>query len=392
MSRRAPFFLVACVLLLTGLGFVMLMSTGGYSMESARDEWAGLKRQAVWLAVGLAGAMVTMHVDYHRWQKLALPIFIGGVVLLALCFVPGIAHSKNGASRWIGVSPLIFQPSELARIGTLVALAAWCARHRDERRTLLKGFLLPLVLLALPVGLIALEVDLGSASLLFGAGAVVLYLAGARLVYMAGMVLLGAGLLYGAISLIPNRTARVTAFVHLWEEGEAGRSQRMDPAVAQLNHQQEQALIAFGAGGLGGMGLGDGRQKQHYLPLCHTDFIFPVVGEELGLGATLGTVLLFLGVAFSGLLVAAQAPDRFGKLLGAGIVLMLVYQALINMAVTTACLPNKGMPLPFISYGGSNLSCCLAAVGILLNIFRQSRPIVEQSDPVLSRPKLTPAL
>ena len=394
MSRRCAFVFAACVLLLAALGFIMLMSTGGFSQESAQDEWNSVRRQMMSFGLGLAACAVMAVTDYHRLQRWAAPVFLLSVVLLTLCFVPGISHARNGASRWIKLpGGMTGQPSELARLGVLVGLAAWCARWRDQRRSFIKGFLLPLVLLCVPVGLIAVEVDLGTAVLLFATGAAVLLLAGTRIIYVAAMVAAGAALLGGFImtgdsQTSKNRAARITAFLHL-EDPEFAK---LDPETGELNNQQQQGLIALGSGGLTGAGLGDSRQKQYYLPLCHTDFIFPVMGEELGIAGTLGPIALFLGLCFSGLLMACQAPDRFGKLLGCGLVLLIVLQALINIGVTTGCLPNKGMPLPFVSYGGSNLFACLLACGILLNIYRQGRPVVERRDPVLRRPKLTPAV
>ncbi len=393
MARRSAFVLIACVALLVVLGFVMLMSTGGFSQESANDEWAGLKRQGVWLGIGVVACTCMALTDYHRLQRWAWPIFWGCAILLVLCFIPGIGHSRGGASRWINIGGFKGQPSEAARIGVLIGLAAWCSKFRDRRTSFWWGFILPLAVMAVPIALIAAEVDLGTACLLFIVCAAVLFVGGTRWIYIAGMVIVGAGVLWlgiqtGESRTAQNRKARIMAFLHLEDEKFA----RDFPEIADLNDQQKQGLFALGSGGPMGKGLGDGVQKQHYLPLCHTDFIFPVIGEELGVAATLGTILLVLGVAFSGFLVAAHAPDRFGKLLGTGLVLLIVVQALINISVATGILPNKGMPLPFVSYGGSNLCCNLISIGILLNIFRQGRPAVQMRDPVLGQPKLTPAV
>jgi cell division protein FtsW len=393
MARRTAFFLIACSTLLMALGFVMLMSTGGFSAESARDEWTGLRRQAAWLAVGLVACWVMMKVDYRHLQRIAWPLFWLACALLVLCFVPHVGVTRNGASRWINIAGAQGQPSEIARIAIVIALAAWCARHRDRRASLTWGFIYPLGLMAIPIGLIAAEVDFGSAVLIFTVCAAVLYLAGTRAIYIGAMVAAGAALLYAGIFLgdsktAKNRQARITAFVHL----EDPQFARDFPEIDELNVQQREGIYALGTGGITGRGVGDGRQKQHYLPMCHTDFIFPVIGEELGVVATLGVIVLTLGIAFSGLLIAVHAPDRFGKLLGCGLVLLLVVQALINMAVSTGCLPNKGMPLPFVSYGGSNLCCALISIGILLNIYRQGRPAILASDPVLASPKLSPAV
>ena len=393
MARRSAFFLVACVTLLTALGFAMLMSTGGFSVETAKDEWAGLRRQGAWLGIGLVACWTMMRVDYHRLQKFAWPLFWICCGLLALCFVPHVGVARYGAARWISIGGVQGQPSELARIGVVVALAAWCARFREKRSTLTWGFAYPLAVMLVPIGLIAAEVDLGSSVLIFSVCAIMLYLAGTRWIYILAMVVSGAALLYAGIFMgesrtAKNRQARVAAFLHL-EDPQFARDY---PEIDELNTQQREGIYAFGTGGITGQGLGDGRQKQHYLPMCHTDFIFPVIGEELGVIATLSVVGLLLGFTLSGLLISVHAPDRFGKLLGSGLVLLLVVQALINMGVSTGCMPNKGMPLPFISYGGSNLCCALVSVGILLNIYRQGRPVTLASDPVLSSPKLSPAV
>ena len=393
MTRRSAIALISCVALLTVLGFIMLMSTGGFSQESGDDEWFGMKRQGVWLGVGFIGCAVMARLDYRVLQRWAVPLFWVSVALLLLCFMPGVGHARGGASRWINLGGIKGQPSEIARIGVMIALAAWCARFRDKRQSFVWGFSLPLAVMSLPIGLIAMEVDLGTAGLLFIVCAAVLFIAGTRTVYILAMILAGAGIMYGVIFVGDsktsiNRRARIMAFMHL----EDPQFAKQFPEVAELNDQQTQGIYALGSGGPLGKGLGDGVQKQHYLPLCHTDFIFPVIGEELGVAATLGTVLLVLGIAFSGLLIAAHAPDRFGKLLGTGLVLLIVVQALINIGVATGCLPNKGMPLPFVSYGGSNLCCCLISVGILLNIYRLGRPVALASDPFLGRPKLTPAV
>ncbi len=387
---------MASVVLLIALGFIMLMSTGGYSQESANDEWAGMRKQAIWLLLGITGCWIMASVDYRGLQRLAWPVFWLAVLALGLCYVPGIGVEVNGAKRWIavpGIKALQGQPSEFGRLAVIIAMAAWCAKYRDERKSFLKGFVLPMCVVALPIGLIAGEVDLGTTCLLFMVCASMLFVGGARVVYLVGMIAVGAGLFFAAINFgegkqMGNRKARMTAFMHLGDEAFA----REFPDIAELNNQQNQGILALGSGGPLGRGVGEGRQKQHYLPLCHTDFIFPVIGEELGVGATLGTIMAVVCLALSGLLIAAHAPDRFGKLLGTGLVLLIVYQALINIGVTTGCLPNKGMPLPFVSYGGSNLLSCLLAVGILLNIYRHGRPAVLASDPVLRAPKLTPAL
>lgn len=375
MSRALASILVISVLLLIALGFVMLQSTGAYSLEGQADAMASVRRQGMWFAGGLVMAGILAFTDYQYLRRFAWPAFWVMVIFLALCYVPGIGVGKGGAHRWIGVRiPGLgyaqAQPSELAKITTIIALAAWCARFRDRRASFLWGFIYPLGIVALPVGLIAGEVDLGTASLIFLACTGMVFLAGTRLVYVIGLVLIGGGLLAGAIKLIPNRLARITAFTHL---NDPDAAKTLPSEIKDLNYQQDQAIIALGSGGLDGQGLGESRQKLYYLPLPHTDSVFAIVGEELGLMATLGVIFLFSAAGLSGYSIALQAPDRFGKLLGFGVMSLIVGQSAINIGVTTGCLPNKGMPLPFISYGGSNLFSCLIAVGIVLNIHRQAR-------------------
>ncbi|MES2706471.1 MAG: putative peptidoglycan glycosyltransferase FtsW [Verrucomicrobiota bacterium] len=374
MSRGLASLLVISVLLLTALGFVMLQSTGAYSLEGQEDAMSGVRRQAVWLVLGLTGAAVMAFTDYHLLKRWAWPAFWVLVGLLALCYVPGIGVTKGGAHRWIGfripgVGGVQGQPSELAKITVIIALAAWCSTFRDRRKSFRWGFIYPLGIVALPVALIAGEVDLGTASLIFLACTGMLFVAGTRVIYILGLMLLGGTLLTAAIQKIPNRMARITAFRHL-NDPDVGK---LAAEIKDMNYQQTQAIIALGSGGVQGKGLGESRQKLYYLPLPHTDSVFAIVGEELGLTATLGVIVLFTTGGLAGILIALQAPDRFGKLLGFGLMALIIGQAAINIGVTTGSLPNKGMPLPFISYGGSNLFSCLIAVGIVLNIHRQSR-------------------
>ena len=328
--------------------------------------------------------------DYQRLREWSGPIFWISLVLLVCCFIPTIGVRAGGASRWIRIPGIGFtgQPSELAKIATVIALAAWCSRFRDRRTDFLRGFLYPLAMVALPVGLIAAEVDLGTASLIFLSCTCMLFIAGTRLVYVICLMALGGGLLWGAINLIANRSARITAFLHLNDPD----TSKLKAEIVDMNYQQTQALIAIGSGGLTGQGIGESRQKLYYLPQPHTDSVFAVVGEELGFAGTCGVIILFLGAGLSGIIIALHAPDRFGKLLGFGLMCLIVGQAAINIGVTTGCLPNKGMPLPFISYGGSNLFSCLVAVGIILNIYLQAREAAGASVPLLGREKLTPAV
>ncbi len=364
MSQRAGSILLTVVIMLVTLGLVMLVSTGAWSEDAKIDLYFDVKRQFQWLCVGTGACIFFALVDYHVWEKWAAWIFGIACLLLLCCFVPGVGMRLNGAARWVraGVAALSFQPSELAKLATIFLVAKWYGSIETECRTWWNGFLRPLGMIVLPVLLISAEPDIGTAAVLGSVGLAIMFAAGARLRGVGSVLLMGALAIAAAVRFIPNRLERFTAFLHLdkveYQQG--------------LGLQQYRALLAFGTGGIGGAGLGNGAQKT-VLPYAHTDFIFPMIGEELGLWATLLVVFCFVVLLVTGLLISLQAPDRFGKLTGIGLVTMLGLQAALNIAVTTACLPNKGLPLPFISYGGSNLACCLAAVGLLLNIHRQGR-------------------
>jgi cell division protein FtsW len=372
MQRRFVFInvflLVIAVVILTSLGVVMLTSTGAYALEAKGDSHFFLKRQLMWLVAGVVACVVAAVADYRWLEKKWWWLYALAAVLLVCCFVPGIGKTINGAKRWIrvGVGDQGFQPSELGKLAALVALAAWYGRKEVEAESFWKGFLVPLLGVLLLVGLIAPEVDLGTSCLIMATALLVMFVAGTRIwcLVLLGCAALGA--LWGAIHFMKERMGRVLAF---WYPEQ----------YAEDAYQQVQGLIAIGSGGVWGLGIGNGRQKNAYLPYAHTDFILPSIGEELGLFATLAVSLLYLIMLVAGTVIATRARDRFGKLLGFGIVSLLALQAVINIGVNTMVLPNKGLPLPFISYGGSNLAFCLGCIGILISIYRNGHG--ERPDP-----------
>lgn len=363
MRGRTAFILVISIVSLLAVGIVMLQSTGAFARDSHGDMHYFVRRQAVWLLVGLAAMVAAALTDYRWWGKFWPYLYGLAVVLLVLCFLPPIGMKINGSWRWLNLGFASFQPSELGKVATLVFLAWWYHRHENETKRFLRGFAMPLGAVGVIVGLIALEVDLGASSLIGLTTLCVMFVAGASLLWLVPMMLCGLGGLVYVVRHDPERFARVLAFV--------------DPQKYRLDEglQQWQAMVAFGAGGVSGVGLGNGRLKMLYLPYAHTDFIFPMVGEELGLRFTLLVVFCFLLILFSGVLISMNAKDRFGMVLGFGITIAIALQAAINIGVTTSMLPNKGMPLPFMSYGGSNLAVTMLLVGILLNINRQGRRI-----------------
>jgi cell division protein FtsW len=360
------FLLVIAVVALLSLGIVMLTSTGAYAHEKRADPHYFLTHQLLWLGIGAALCIIAALVDYRRLEKAWWVLYVLAAVLLGCCFVPGIGKRINGSSRWIEMAGQTFQPSELAKLAVVVGLAWWFSRKESQPREFWRGFLLPLIGIGALVGLIAPETDLGTSALLVSTAVLVMFVAGTRIPYLAICAAGGLGLLLLVVRMLPERNGRLLAFLH-------------PDQFPKDAYQQLQGLQAINSGGITGVGLGEGRQKLDYLPYAHTDFIFPVVGEELGLIFTLGTVFCYLIVLTSGIVIATRASDRFGRLLGFGIVALISLQAAINIGVTTMVLPNKGLPLPFISYGGSNLAFCLAGIGILISIYR--RGFGEKPDP-----------
>ncbi|MEP7013923.1 MAG: putative lipid II flippase FtsW [Verrucomicrobiota bacterium] len=359
MHRKSAYFLFLAVLALLVIGIVMLFSTSAFARDSHGDVSFFIKRQGVWFGVGLVVCVVAALVDYHFWQRTWWIWFGLALIALTLCFVPHVGMRINGSRRWIGLGQVGFQPSEIAKVASLFFLGWWFARYEKTGNNPLYSFLLPLLIVSTLLGLVLLEVDLGTTALIATTAFVVMFVAGANPILLGVVSLSGLGGILVVATQISERMSRLSAF--------------LDPQrfKEDAGLQQMQALIAFGSGGIDGLGLGNGRQKMLYLPYAHTDFIFPIIGEELGLRVTLAIVFLFVVIIICGMMIALHAKDRFGLLLGCGIVSLLGLQAAMNIGVTTSLLPNKGLPLPFISYGGSNLVACLFAIGLLLNIYRQ---------------------
>jgi cell division protein FtsW len=378
VHHKSAYILLIFVAAMIVLGLVMLFSTGAFAQDSHGNPFYFVKRQGMWLGIGAVVCVIAACIDYHVWQRTWWIWFALSIVLLALCFVPPIGQRINGSWRWINLKFITFQPSELAKLAAVVFLAHWFSKYAQSAHQLLKGFLLPLCCVGVLMSLIAREVDLGTTALLAGTMFVMLFVAGTNLRYIIPIALAGAaGIFFAAINL-RERLGRLIAFTDLekYKEG-AGL-------------QQWQALIAFGSGGVDGLGLGDGRQKMLYLPFAHTDFIFPMIGEELGLRFTLLVVFGYLVFVLCGTVISLNARDRFGMLLGFGLTSIIALQAAMNIGVTTSLLPNKGLPLPFISYGGSNLVFCLLATGILTNIYRHG--VGEQKKNVQLHSRVTPRI
>ncbi len=371
MHRASVYILVFAVSLLTASGIVMLASTGAY-LEDGQPEaqsYAAMQSQIVWLCLALVAATAFALVNpeklyQHRWK-----IFGLSLIGLALCYWPFFAKEINGARRWIslhsfGLDRPSFQPSEVAKLSIIIILAGWFSRYEPLTREFFGGFVKPGLLLVLTVLLVACEVDLGTAALITMVGVLLMFVAGTRWYYLLTVVAAGGAGLAMAIRFMPNRLQRFLAFLDL-ESFKDG-----------IGLQQWRALMAFGSGGLEGVGAGDGRLKQGYLPEPGTDFIMPTIGEEHGFYGTCLIVTFFVGVVLAGMIIAHRAPTRFTRLLAFGITAKLALEAIINMGVNTALLPNKGLPLPFVSYGGTNLLFAMIGIGILVGIHRRTPAVV----------------
>ncbi len=355
--RVAVTLLVSCVAALLALGLVML-----YSSSMAQDGARLMLMQSIWCVLGLCCAIVAASLDYAWLRKLAVPLFVLAVILLALVLDPHVGTMTKGARRWFSFGPMRFQPSELAKLSLILLLAWYCERNQRQMVTWQKGILVPGCLIGLILGLIFVEPDRGSTILLATVSGVILLIAGVQWRYFVPPVVLGAIGVAFSLWHDPIRARRLLAWVNL-EENKSG-----------AGYQAYQAMLALGSGGWTGLGLGNSRQKHGFVPEHHTDFIYSIIGEELGLVTTLLIVLAFIVILGCGIYISLRSGDLFGLLLGSGITFLIGLQAFINIGVVTSALPNKGLPLPFISYGGSNLLMMMTSVGLLLSIARHARP------------------
>ena len=357
--KSPDFVIFFTVMALLALGVVMVYSSSAVAANvNFGDSYYFLKRQLVWATLGLIAMLFTMSLDYHAWRKLAKPVMIGTIILLILVLIPGLGKVVNGARRWLGFGSIYLQPSEIAKLSMVLFCTDSLARHQDKITSFIKGLAPQLLMLLLIFGLILKEPDLGTALAIGGTVFVLLFTAGAKISHLASLGLAGVAGIVVAIIVEPYRLRRLFAFSDPWA----------DPLDS--GYHIIQSLYAIGSGGLFGVGLGRSREKFLYLPEPHTDFIFAILGEELGLVGTLTVIVLFFLFAWRGLRVAISAPDVYGSLLAAGLTSMIIVQALMNIAVVTASMPVTGIPLPFLSFGGSALIFTMAGVGILLNISR----------------------
>lgn len=347
------------IFLLTGFGLVMVFSASYYDgLVKHGDSYYYFKRQLVWALGSVLLFFVISNIPYTIYRKHVGVILLGSLVLLALVFIPELGMNINGASRWIQLGPISFQPSELAKLGAIIYTASIMVKKQERLHQFKQGLFPPLIVLGIFCGLIVLQPHFSSTVILLGSCLTVIFCAGARLKHLLLLGAAGIPFFVWIMTSEDYRVMRLLIFRDPWK----------DPSGDGF--QTIQSLFAIGPGGLLGKGLGNSIQKLAYLPMSQTDFIFAIIAEELGfIGGSL-LILLYIAFVIRGVRIALQAPDSFGMFLGIGIVTMFSLQTLFNLGVVTAMLPVTGVPLPFISYGGSSLLMCMLAAGILLNISR----------------------
>ncbi len=354
---RIAIFLIGIALICWGT--VMVYSASGvFAYERMKDAGFYLKRHLLFLGIGILTSALIMGIDLNQLRRWAKPLMLSAILLLVLVLIPGIGQDIGGARRWFRIGPYHIQPVEVAKYAIILYLSDTLSRKQSQLGSFLYGFLPPVIVLGIVLFLILLQPDLGSVILISLVGVILFYIAGMNSKWLVATFLSGIPVLGFLIVMEPYRMKRILAFLNPWA----------DPRGSGF--QIIQSLLAFGAGGLWGMGLGRSTQKLYYLPEAHTDFIFSIIAEEMGFIGTLTVVLLFLGLAYYGAKIAFAAKGPFLQLLAMGILCTLVLQAIVNMGVSTASLPTKGLPLPFISYGGSALIFNCVALGLLLNIAR----------------------
>ncbi|MDD5465892.1 MAG: putative lipid II flippase FtsW [Candidatus Omnitrophica bacterium] len=359
MVRKTRINLFTISVLLICIGIVMIYSSSSiYAWEKYGDSFYFLKRHLFFLLAGLLLTFLVMLVDYHLFRKHARLLLWIAFALLVLVLIPGIGREVSGARRWFRFKFISFQPAEFANLALIIYISDFICRKGDKIKLLLKGFIPPVCVLGAIALLILLQPDLGTVIALGSVILIMLFVAGSRGSYILSLLLCSLPALYLLVFKVPYRRSRILAFLNPW----------LDPKGTGFQIIQSQ--IAIGSGGLFGRGLGHSQQKLFYLPAAHTDFIFSIIGEELGLAGTLGIVALFMIFIQQGLKIIKNAQDKFGYFLALGLVLMISLKAIVNIGVSCGVFPTKGLPLPFISYGGSSLIFDMVSLGILINIAR----------------------
>ncbi len=353
--RKSDFSLLLSVMALTAFGLFMIYDASSYvAFRDFGDKYRYIKDQIMWVVIGFSALSIVSFIDYHKYYNLALPILLTAIGLLFLVFVPGLGVEALGAKRWINLGFFVLQPSEVVKLSLVIYLSAWFSTKEKGR------FLAFLMLIGFVIALVMLQPDMGTAVVILGLSVILYFLSGGSILHILALApVVGIGGL-GLILLEPYRAARLTTFLNPNQD------------IATSSYHLRQILIALGSGGLFGVGIGNSLQKYAYLPEATTDSIFAIIAEEVGFFGVTIFMLVMLFVIYRGFYISVRAKDTFGKLLAGGITSYLALQTIVNLGAQTALLPLTGVPLPFISYGGSALTVNLISIGILLNISRQS--------------------
>lgn len=361
-SRLPDVILLLLIATLIVIGLIILSSAStviGFLQH--HDSLYFLKQQALSMLFGIVVFLVMLRIDYRFWRRFSFPLFVLSVILLVAVFIPGIGRSYLGAHRWISIGPRIFQPAEIVKLTFLIYLADWLDRRGRRLTDRLHGLWPFLTLVGTVTLLIVRQPDIGTMAVIGIIAVSSYFVAGAPL---RDLTLIAGILIGGFVILLKTATYRAARFLVFLNP-------QLDPQG--VGYHINQALLAIGSGGLFGLGLGHSLQKYNYLPEVAGDSIFAIAAEELGFFLAVGIIVLFIAFMFRGFLIAKNAPDGFGKILATGITTWFGFQALVNIAALSGILPLTGIPLPFISYGGSSMVTSLAAVGILANISRHMR-------------------
>lgn len=366
INNQFDFILFVIIIILLSLGIVMVLSASAPSaIAESGNSYSYVIQQLKAAILGIILMLIISKIDYRLYKKFYKAIYWISVLILLLVLIPGLGLSSNGATRWIDLKFIQFQPSELTKIGLIVFYAGYLADHKSELKSFWKGFVKPLIYILPPIAILYFVQNHLSASVVIGAvSCVMMIMAGCRLLYFVIAGLIGALVMtVGIIALQATgkggfRIKRIMSFMDPWAD------------ATEVGWQAVQGLYAIGSGGLFGVGLGESKQKYLYIPEPHNDFIFSILAEELGFVGCVIVILLFAIFIWRGILIAIKSPDMFGSLLATGITTLIGVQVIINIGVVTSSIPNTGMPLPFFSYGGTALLILLCSCGVLLNISR----------------------
>jgi cell division protein FtsW len=361
IEKKSPdLSLFIVVIILMAVGLCMVFSSSyimGYKWYG--DSYYFLKRQLIYAIIALVAFFFAIYTDYHYYKKLTLPVLILSIILLSMVYIPSIGRSAGGASRWIKIGFFSFQPSEIAKFALILYLAESLTRKQvKDIKTFIRGILPTLIIMLVMFLLILNEPDFSTSLIILGISFIMLFIGGTRVIQLYALILAAIPLGIFILSKEEYRRVRLLSFLDPWK----------DPLDSGFHIIQ--SLLALGSGGIFGIGLAESKQKYFYLPDQHTDFIFSIIGEELGFIGTVVIIILFAILLWRGFSIALDTSDQFGTLLAAGITSMIVFQSIINIGVVTKMIPTTGITLPFISYGGSSLIVNMFCAGILLNISR----------------------